>query len=236
MKRLLPILGLLLVLGIPALAQAQRMSPDDQGRFNEYYSRWVQDKQNNDRDDMISVEQRMQDLMSRYGIPSNTPYEEVASQSGYPAPNPYNGRYGRDRGYAGAWQGRLSPDDQHEFNEQYHKWQKGMANNDRSEIDEHARNMQKIMARYNIPANTPFDVIASTNAYSGHYDYGQFRGRLSPDDQSKFDKEYNKWLNDRQKNDRDDIAKEEGKMQEIMAKYNIPRDVPYDALASSGRY
>jgi len=31
------------------------------------------------------------------------------------------------------------------------------------------------------------------------------------------------------------MAKEEGKMQEIMARYNIPRDVPYDAVVSGGR-
>jgi hypothetical protein len=41
-------------------------------------------------------------------------------------------------------------------------------------------------------------------------------------------------LKDRRKGDRDDIAKDEGKMQEIMARYNIPRDVPYEALASGG--
>ena len=54
MKKLLPILGLVVALGIPALSQAQRMSSDDQGKFNDYYSRWQQDKQNNDRDDMIN--------------------------------------------------------------------------------------------------------------------------------------------------------------------------------------
>jgi hypothetical protein len=42
-------------------------------------------------------------------------------------------------------------------------------------------------------------------------------------------------MHDRRKNDRDDIAKHEGKMQEIMARYNIPRDVPYDLIASTGR-
>jgi hypothetical protein len=40
---------------------------------------------------------------------------------------------------------------------------------------------------------------------------------------------------DRARRDRDDIAKDEGKMQEIMAKYDIPRDVPYDVLASGNR-
>jgi hypothetical protein len=42
-------------------------------------------------------------------------------------------------------------------------------------------------------------------------------------------------VEDRRKSDRDDFAKDEGKMQEIMARYNIPRDVPYDLLASGAR-
>lgn len=235
MKQVFPVLGLLLALGLPAVAQVQQISPEDQSKFNNYYSRWLQDRQSNNRDDMVSMEQRMQDIMQRYGIPSSTPYDVVAGQTGYPAPNRYGDQYG-NRGYTGAWQGRLSPDDQHEFDEHYQKWQKAMASNDRDDIDEHARSMQKIMARYNIPPDTPFDVIATSNGYSGRYAYGQFRGRLSPDDQSKFDKDYKHWLDDRRKNDRDDIAKDEGKMQEIMAKYNIPRDVPYDAIASGGGY
>ena len=40
---------------------------------------------------------------------------------------------------------------------------------------------------------------------------------------------------DTRKNDRDDIAKDEQKMNEILARYNIPRDVPYDVLASGNR-
>src|SRR5437016_9033785 len=95
MKKLLGILTLLVSMGIPAFAQMQRMSPDDQDRFNSYYSRWLQYKQTNDRDDMISMEQRMQDLMAKYGVPSNTPYDEVATQAGYPEPN-----RNYDRGYA----------------------------------------------------------------------------------------------------------------------------------------
>ena len=45
--------NLLLSIGIPVLAQGPRMSPDDQDRFNSYYSRWVQDKQTNNRDEML---------------------------------------------------------------------------------------------------------------------------------------------------------------------------------------
>src|SRR5215469_16376226 len=71
MKRLLGILALVLVFGLPALAQIQRMTPDDEDAFNGYYSRWLQDRQTNNRDDMVSMERRMQDLMSKYAIPSD---------------------------------------------------------------------------------------------------------------------------------------------------------------------
>jgi hypothetical protein len=94
--------------------------------------------------------------------------------------------------------------------------------------------MEDIMARYNIPPNTPFDAIATAGG-ARHYDYRQFQGKFSPEDQKNFDKAYEKWTKDRAKNDRDDIAKDEGKMQEIMARNNIPRDVPYDLLVSGAR-
>jgi len=43
MNRLLGICALVLLFGLPAFSQAQRMSPDDQDHFNSYYSRWMQD-------------------------------------------------------------------------------------------------------------------------------------------------------------------------------------------------
>lgn len=156
------------------------------------------------------------------------------AQTGYPNSTPqYDPQY--DRGYGGQWQGKMSEHDQHEFNEEYAKWQEAKNKNDTHGIDKHARKMEEIMARYNIPRDTPFDAIATPNEYSHHYDARQFQGRFSPDDQKEFDKQYEHWLKDRQKGDRDDIAKDEGKMQEIMARNNIPRDVPYNLLASGGR-
>lgn len=237
MKRLLGILALVLLFGLPGLAQVQRMTSDDEATFNGYYQRWLQDKQSDNRDDMISMEHHMQDIMSKYSIPSDTPYDQIATQ-----PNGYNGRYNdrayddrdRDRGYASQWQGRLTSDDQNKFNKEYTKWQESNAKNDRDDIDKHARNMEEIMQRNNIPPNTPFDQIASVGGYA-HTDIRQYQGRFSPDDQKKYDKAYEHWQRDRAKHDRDDIAKDEGKMEEVMAKYNIPRGVPYDALASGNR-
>lgn len=137
----------------------------------------------------------------------------------------------RDSAYG---QQTLSPDDQREFNKAYGQWQEANARNDRDDIDKHARKMEEIMARYRIPPDTPFDAIA-TSGSARHYDAREFQGRFSPEDQKKFDKAYEHWLEHRRRHDRDDIAKDESHMQEIMARYRIPRDVPYDELASGGR-
>lgn len=233
MNRLLGIFAVLVAITLPATAQVQRMTPDDEARFNDDYSRWMQDRQTDNRDDMVSMEHHMQDLMSKYAIPSDTPYDQVAVQ--YGPPPRYEDRDRDDRAYAGRWQGQLSADDQHKFNKEYDKWQEANAKNDRDDINEHARKMEEIMQRYNIPPNTPFDTIATSNGYAPHVDYRRYQGRFSPDDQKKFDKAYEKWQSDRAKNDRDDLAKDEGKMQEVMAKYNVPRDVPYDVLVSGNR-
>ena len=239
MKQLLGSLIVLAALALPALAQAQQMSPDDQSKFDNYYSRWVQDRQNGDRDDMVSSEHHMQDLMNKYAIPAETPYDQVAARNAAPAPG-YDGAYDNrgydnrpydNRGYANQLQG----DDQNKFNKEYIKWQEANAKNDRDDIDKHARNMEQIMQRNGVPPNTPFASIATTNGYAPRHDVRQYQGRFSPDDQKKFDKAYEKWRSDRAKHDRDDYAKDEGRMNEIMAKYNIPRDVPYDVLVSGNR-
>jgi hypothetical protein len=147
-----------------------------------------------------------------------------------------------DRDYR---QTRLSPDDQRKFDDYYRKWLNARRSNDRDDIVENERHMQDIMARYNIPADVPFDRIAS-NGYSGYGDYrgndrdwdrdrGYGEARLSPDDQAKFDKAYSKWLEARRRNDCDDVEESERDMRNIMARNNIPPNVPYDAVASPGR-
>jgi hypothetical protein len=222
MKKLLGSLIVLAALALPALAQVQRMTGDDQDKFDNYYSRWVQDKQNGDRDDMVSMEHHMQDLMNKYSIPADTPYDQIAAQNNMAPPPAYNNRGYDNRGYVN----QLPGDDQDKFNKEYTKWQEANARNDRDDINKHARNMEEIMQRDGIPPDTRFASIATTNGY---------QGRFSPDDQKKFDKAYEKFQRDRAKNDRDDYAKDEQKLNEIMAKYNIPRDVPYDVLVSGNR-
>lgn len=233
MKKLLGsliVLAVMAAVALPALAQVQQMTEDDQQAFNGYYSRWVHDKQVSDRDDMMSMEHHMQDIMSKYAIPPSTPYDEVASQNsnGAPLPPAYTNQP------ASKWQGVLSSSDQDKFDKEYTKWQEANATNNRGDIDKHARNMEEIMNRYNIPPNTPFTQIASVST-EPHTNVAQYQGRFSPDDQKKYDKAYEHWQADSAKHDRSKTYKDEGEMQEIMARYNIPRDVPFSALASGNR-
>jgi hypothetical protein len=151
-----------------------------------------------------------------------------------------------DRRYQDREEGRgqrLSPEDQSRFDGYYQKWVSDRRSNDRDDIRKDEQHMQDIMARYNIPPDVPYEQIASRgDAYrdsDGHHDrddrgYDRWRGRLPENEQRKFDDAYAKWVNDRRKNDRDDVREDEKHMLDIMSRNNIPRDVPFDAVASQG--
>src|ERR1700758_5859682 len=139
--------------------------------------------------------------------------------------------------------GRLSPDDQREFDKAYTKYVNDSRKNDRDDIDRDVRRMQDIMARNNIPPDVPYEQVASSayaqqdrynNAYEQNGSYWADQGRLSRDDQREFDRVYDKWVNDSRRNDRDDIDRDVRRMQDIMARNNIPPNVPYDQIATSG--
>jgi hypothetical protein len=57
-----------------------RLSSEDQQRFDSYYSRWRGYRRTNNRDEMASMEKRMRDVMSRNNIPSDVPFDEIASR------------------------------------------------------------------------------------------------------------------------------------------------------------
>ena len=59
-----------------------RLSADDQRRFDSYYSRWIEYRRTNNGDEIRSMEGRMRDIYSHYGIPANTPFGAVASNGG----------------------------------------------------------------------------------------------------------------------------------------------------------
>jgi TRAP-type C4-dicarboxylate transport system substrate-binding protein len=246
MKKFLALSALFCALGVTAIAAPRVQDPygrpqawhstlsaDDQAQFDKYYAKWMDATRRNDRDDISENARKMQDIMTRYNIPTTVSFDQIASASAYP-----NGAYP-----ASSWQGRLSPDDQKEFDKQYSKWMNATRKNDQEDVAESARKMQEIMARYSIPSAVPFAQVASGGAAVAYpapvngypaYSYASAQQRLSGDDQHAFDKAYKKWVEARHKNHHEDIDENARKMQDIMARYNIPANVPFDQIASPG--
>jgi hypothetical protein len=163
MKKIFLILGLMLAITLPALAQwgQRRLSPDDQRRFDSYYQRWQQYRQTNNRSDMSSMEKRMQDIYQHYGIPANTPYGRVASDGG----GGYEDRvrdWDRSRdGGSSNYRVRFSPEDQSHFDSYYSRWLQYRRTNNRDQIASMEKRMWDVMDRYNVPRSVPFSKLAS---------------------------------------------------------------------------
>lgn len=65
----------------------------------------------------------------------------------------------------GGWRGRLSPDEQRQFDSYYSRWQDYRRTNNRDQVESMEKRMHDLMARNNIPANVPFEQIASNPGY-----------------------------------------------------------------------
>jgi hypothetical protein len=223
MKKLFGILILLAAITLPALAQWQqwRLSPDDQSRFDSYYTRWQEYRQNNDRDQTISMEGRMLDVYAHYNIPPQTEFWRVAS----------NGRTGGDQ-----WHRRLSPDDQARFDSYFSRWQGYRQSNDRDQIVSMERRMKDVYAHYGIPSGTPYFWIASNARDEDRdaWERDRWRGRLSRDDQGRFDSYFTRWVEYRRTNNADQVRSMEERMHELMDRYQIPQQVPFERIASRG--
>jgi len=124
-----------------------RLSSEDQRRFDSYYSRWLEYRQTNNRDQIASMEERMRNVMSHNNIPQDVPFDQIAS----------NG----NRGYSAQWQGRLSSEDQRRFDSYYSRWLEYRQTNNRDQIASMEERMRNVMSHNNIPADVPFDQIAS---------------------------------------------------------------------------
>ena len=177
MRKFLGVAALLLAFAMPGFAQGHRLSPEDQSKFDSYYSRWIQYKQTNNRDQERSMEERMRDVMARNGIPGDVPFDRVASNGGYgdrdrardsdndrDRDHDRDGDHDRDRGGdrgGDRWQGRLSPEAQRDFNSYYSRWQEYRESNNREQMHSMEERMEDLKARNNIPQNVPNDVIAS---------------------------------------------------------------------------
>jgi len=145
MKKLIGI-AFLLAFALPAFAQHWNLSPDDQARFDSYYSRWQQYQQENNGDQIRSMEGRMQDVYRHYNIPPDTPYWRVASN-------------GHEEHYGHHW--NLSPHDQARFNSYFSRWQGYRRDNNRDQIESMEKRMYGIYDDYHIPHDVPFDRIAT---------------------------------------------------------------------------
>src|SRR5213594_3483546 len=75
------------------------------------------------------------------------------------------------------------------------------------------------------------------NREYGRGSYGrnsQWRGRLSAQDQSRFDSYYSRWLGYRRSNNQSEAESMDRRMRDVYAHYGIPNNVPYNQVASSG--
>jgi hypothetical protein len=163
MKKLLASSVVILALVLPALAQWHgRLSPNDQRKFDSYYSRWVEYKRTNNRDQIVSMEHRMQDLMAHYRIPANVPYWQIASNGSERdwRGNDHNAYRDHGQNAYPRWR-RLPPDEQRKFDSYYSRWLQYRRSGDRDQVVSMEKRMRDVMARNGIPPNVPFDRIAS---------------------------------------------------------------------------
>src|SRR6185369_17513331 len=91
-------------------------------------------------------------------------------------------------------QWNLSSDDQRRFDSYFSRWQDSRQRNDHDEVVSMEKRMLDIYRHYNIPAETPFWRVSS-NARSGQ---NPWRGKLSADDQGRFDSYFLRWQDYRQ--------------------------------------
>src|SRR5436190_2582991 len=73
-------------------------------------------------------------------------------------------------------------------------------------------------------------------AYGRGGSYGrnsQWRGRLSAQDQSRFDSYYSRWLGYRRSNNQSEAESMDRRMRDLYAHYGIPNNVPFNQIASS---
>ena len=234
--RKLAITLLLIFLTIPLLAQYRgRLSSDDQRRFDSYYSRWLEYRRTNNRDEIISMEKRMQDVMAHNNIPASTPYAAIASNG---QRDPYD-RY----------RGRFSQDDQRRYDSYYSRWLEYKRTSNWDEVRSMEGRMRDVMQSYDVPTNVPFDALAS-NGNSGGWgrdwnhdhdwdrdrdrDRSRYHGQLSLEDQRRFDSYYSRWQDYKRTSNWDEVRSMEARMRDVMQQYNIPPNVPFEQIVSSG--
>lgn len=148
-----------------------RLSAEDQGRFDNYYSRWLNYRRTNNREETSSMENRMREVMSHYSIPSDVPFDQIASNNQRDQDAARRGDRDRDDYREGQrddgnrqWRSRLSGEDQSRFDSYYSRWLNYKRTNNRKEASSMEKRMREVMAHNSIPANTEFSQLASPSA------------------------------------------------------------------------
>jgi len=141
-----------------------RLSAEDQARFDSYYSRWLDYVQTNDQNNRNSMEDHMRDVMSHYNIPSDVPFDQIASKNikGYGIHRRPDQEGDNDRGQGGdrdrQWQSRLSAKGQHRFDPYYSRWLQAREAGDWHETASMEKLMHDLMAHYSIPPDAQFSI------------------------------------------------------------------------------
>jgi len=173
MRRLLAVSALLFAMALPALAQWQRLSADDQRRFDSYYSRWQEYKRTNNSEQVLSMEKRMHDIYAHYNIPLDVPFRRVASGGDRDDDHWRDRDHDKDRDHdrdydsgqhwrgEHGWRQRLSADDQRRFDSYYSRWLDYKRTNNRDQIISMEKRMTTIYRTYGIPNDVPYGDVAS---------------------------------------------------------------------------
>lgn len=162
-----------------------RLSAEDQGRFDSYYSRWLESQRNNDGNQRASMEERMRDVMSRYSIPSDVPFQQIASNNQVydthrqgegdgrqmeERRQMQNGGYGDDRDRHERREiHRFSGSDARRFRSYYSRWQQYRQTNNRDQAESMERRMTDIMNRHNIPNGVSYDEVMDVLNHRGRH-------------------------------------------------------------------
>jgi len=207
-----------------------RLSTEDQGRFDSYYSRWLNYTQTNDAANRNAMEERMRDVMSHYDIPSDVSFDQVASDSNA------NGRYrvGDEHGQmqgdrARQGQNHLTVEDQQRFDSYYSRWLTARRTGNRSETGSMEERMRDLMGRNSIPLTVQFSQIASES--SGRYSQPNIP-RFSGKDASDFRAYYARWQEYRRTNNREQVASMEERMRKVMTDHNVPNNASYEDVVN----
>jgi hypothetical protein len=124
-----------------------RLTVEDQQRFDSYYSRWLTARRAGNRNETGSMEERMRDLMGRNSIPLSVQFSQIASESA--------GRYSRPN--VPHFSGR----DANDFRSYYARWQDYKRSNNREQVASMEERMRKVMTDHNAPNNASYEDVVN---------------------------------------------------------------------------